>query len=158
MSGLRARDAKILPPICKLVWLFDVVRKGKINLVELPANKSQGCMFSYAKIKVCPTEASLASVSTCSCWLENPINREFESVPGVWVVVCGSRDNLSSVAHKLYDSLRTFDRLNVDVIFSEIFSDCSIGGAIMNRLRKAAGYNVVRESPVDEVQTNGDFP
>jgi hypothetical protein len=28
----------------------------------------------------------------------------------------------------------------------------------MNRLRKAAGYNVVRESPVDEVQTNGDFP
>jgi L-threonylcarbamoyladenylate synthase len=54
-------------------------------------------------------------------------------------VILGSGNDLSTVARSLYDSLRTFDKKNVDIIFSVVFPETEIGSAIMNRLRKAAG-------------------
>ena len=54
----------------------------------------------------------------------------------------GSREN--PVAHNLYALLREFDDLAVDYIFSESFSQDDIGQAIMNRLSKAAGYQIVK--------------
>ena len=36
------------------------------------------------------------------------------------------------------------DDENMDVMFSESFDDSGIGQAIMNRLLKAAGHNVIR--------------
>ena len=56
----------------------------------------------------------------------------------------GSRNEPESVARSLYDVLRAFDREQVDCIFSESFEESPLGGAIMNRLLKAAGYRVVR--------------
>mgnify|MGYP003375811009 CR=1 FL=1 len=56
----------------------------------------------------------------------------------------GSRENPASVAHNLYALLREFDDLAVDYIFSESFSQDDIGQAIMNRLSKAAGYQIVK--------------
>ncbi|MED1202911.1 L-threonylcarbamoyladenylate synthase [Heyndrickxia acidicola] len=55
------------------------------------------------------------------------------------VIPCGSRGDLESVAHSLYDTLRAFNEENIDVIFSEVFPYQGIGLAIMNRLEKAAG-------------------
>ncbi|PGE35262.1 L-threonylcarbamoyladenylate synthase [Bacillus wiedmannii] len=62
------------------------------------------------------------------------------------VLSCGVRSDLASVATKLYDVLRTFDASEVDVIFSESFPNEGIGNAIMNRLTKAAGHQVITES------------
>lgn len=56
----------------------------------------------------------------------------------------GFRENPASVAHNLYALLREFDDLAVDYIFSESFSQDDIGQAIMNRLSKAAGYQIVK--------------
>ena len=55
----------------------------------------------------------------------------------------GKRADESSIAHRLYSILREFDDESVDVIFSESFNDSNLGQAIMNRLLKAAGHQVV---------------
>ncbi|HFK1452467.1 MULTISPECIES: L-threonylcarbamoyladenylate synthase [Bacillus cereus group] len=62
------------------------------------------------------------------------------------VLSCGVRSDLASVATKLYDVLRTFDASEVDIIFSESFPNEGIGNAIMNRLTKAAGHQIITES------------
>ena len=56
----------------------------------------------------------------------------------------GSRNEPESVARSLYDVLRSFDKEQVDCIFSESFEETPLSGAIMNRLLKAAGYRTVR--------------
>ncbi len=56
----------------------------------------------------------------------------------------GSRADEDTIARSLFAVLREFDDLGVDVIFSESFDRRQIGAAIMNRLIKAAGYNVVK--------------
>lgn len=61
-----------------------------------------------------------------------------------FVAVCGSRQNLATVAQQLYDALRSFDAQRVDYILSESFPLQGVGLAIMNRLNKAAGYRVYR--------------
>ena len=60
------------------------------------------------------------------------------------IVVIGSRADEGEIASGLYGILRDFDQLDVDYIFSESFASDDLGQAIMNRLLKAAGYQVVR--------------
>jgi L-threonylcarbamoyladenylate synthase len=61
------------------------------------------------------------------------------------VVPCGSRADLQTVAAQLYDVLRKFDESDVDLILSESFPQVGVGEAIMNRLLKAAGNQVIVE-------------
>ena len=56
----------------------------------------------------------------------------------------GARKSQESVAHNLYALLREFDDLKVDYIFSESFTQDHLGQAIMNRLSKAAGYQIYK--------------
>jgi len=56
----------------------------------------------------------------------------------------GSRRVLADVARNLFRLLREFDAEGVDVIIAEGVSTEGLGLAIMNRLRKAAGYNIVK--------------
>jgi L-threonylcarbamoyladenylate synthase len=59
------------------------------------------------------------------------------------IISCGHRNDLSTVANSLYDTLRSFNHSKVDLIFSEAFPDEGVGQAIMNRLLKAAGHKVI---------------
>jgi len=61
-------------------------------------------------------------------------------------VLIGSSEDLSTVAQQLYRSLRSFAENEVDVIFAQVFPESNLGSAIMNRLNKAAGGTIVRES------------
>ncbi len=56
----------------------------------------------------------------------------------------GSRSNLSTVAQNLFRLLRDVDAENVDVIIAEGVSSEGIGLAVMNRLRKASGYHIIK--------------
>lgn len=56
----------------------------------------------------------------------------------------GNRQKEATIAHELFKVLREFDDEDMDIMFSESFDDSGIGQAIMNRLLKAAGHNVVR--------------
>jgi L-threonylcarbamoyladenylate synthase len=56
----------------------------------------------------------------------------------------GSRFNLAVVAQNLFRLLRELDAESVDVIIAEGVSTEGLGLAVMNRLRKASGYNIVK--------------
>jgi L-threonylcarbamoyladenylate synthase len=55
----------------------------------------------------------------------------------------GTRNDESTVAQGLYQILRECDDEGLEVMFAESFSTQGIGQAIMNRLLKAAGYQMV---------------
>ena len=59
-------------------------------------------------------------------------------------VLLGEEGNGKTVATRLYSALRECDKLGVENIYSESFDRDELGGAIMNRLLKAAGHRVVR--------------
>lgn len=60
------------------------------------------------------------------------------------VVLCiGKREDEDSIASHLYKILRECDELEVQAIFSESLATPRIGQAIMNRMLKAAGHQVI---------------
>lgn len=62
----------------------------------------------------------------------------------VTTIVIGSRNNLYEVAKNLFSTLRKLDILGVSLGIVEGFPEIGIGIAIMNRLRKASGYKIIR--------------
>lgn len=73
----------------------------------------------------------IATDETCRCYSAGMV----KSV--------GTRVHEETVAQHLYGILREFDALNVDIIYSESFSEEGIGQALMNRMLKAAGHHVL---------------
>lgn len=61
-----------------------------------------------------------------------------------YVVSIGARTDEDAIARHLYKILREFDDLEADIIYSESFATPRIGQAIMNRLLKAAGHQVLQ--------------
>lgn len=56
----------------------------------------------------------------------------------------GSRSNLATVAQNLFRLLREVDAEGVDIIIAEGVSSEGLGLAVMNRLRKASAYRIVK--------------
>lgn len=56
----------------------------------------------------------------------------------------GSRNDDHEIARRLYKILRDFDDTGVSTIYSESFSKEGFGQAVMNRLLKAAGFNIIK--------------
>ena len=63
--------------------------------------------------------------------------------PNGKVVILGEENNLEEIASNLFNALREFNDLGVDIILAEAFNEEGIGVAIMNRLNKAAGYDII---------------
>jgi L-threonylcarbamoyladenylate synthase len=61
------------------------------------------------------------------------------------VIPSGKRSQPETVAQHLYEALRSFNEAGVDKIFGEVFPKTGVGVAIMNRLEKSAGGNVIKE-------------
>lgn len=55
----------------------------------------------------------------------------------------GSRKDEDAVGRVLFRLLREFDTEEITIMFSESFEDAAAGQAIMNRLMKAAGHQIV---------------
>ncbi|ASJ17446.1 threonylcarbamoyl-AMP synthase [Thermococcus chitonophagus] len=53
-------------------------------------------------------------------------------------------NTVEDVARNLFKALRHMDRAGVDVVLAEGVEEKGLGLAVMNRLRKAAGYRIVR--------------
>ncbi|MGE5626815.1 MAG: L-threonylcarbamoyladenylate synthase [Solirubrobacterales bacterium] len=60
------------------------------------------------------------------------------------VVSLGRRSNMDEIARNLFETLRSFDDKAVSVILSEAFEEKGVGIAVMNRLKKAAGYDILK--------------
>ena len=57
----------------------------------------------------------------------------------------GSKDNLNEIAKNIYSALRKADSINAEVILIEGVKREGIGIAIMNRLLRAAGYDILEK-------------
>lgn len=60
------------------------------------------------------------------------------------VLSLGKRQDLSTIAKNLFSTLREFDDNNIDIIISEAFIEKGLGVAIMNRLKKACGFDIIK--------------
>lgn len=58
-------------------------------------------------------------------------------------VVCMGSSKKGTLTRELYRAIREFDHLGVKKIYSESFRDEADAEAIMNRLKKAAGHNII---------------
>lgn len=56
----------------------------------------------------------------------------------------GSLKSEKEISAHLFAALRAFDTEQMEVIYSESFEDTRLAKAIMNRLRKAAGYQIIQ--------------
>jgi len=63
---------------------------------------------------------------------------------GAEVISAGSRAKPETIASNLFNTLREFDKRGVDLILAEAVESSGIGLAVMNRLNKAAGYNIIK--------------
>ena len=62
---------------------------------------------------------------------------------GIMFISLGSENDVGEMARNLFEALRKFDDMEVDVILSEGLPEEGVGRAIMNRLKKAAGYHII---------------
>lgn len=60
------------------------------------------------------------------------------------VILAGRRSQPETVAAALYAALRRFDETDVDLILAQGIDDRGVGLAVMNRLRKAAGGQIIK--------------
>ena len=58
-------------------------------------------------------------------------------------IILGSSEDLSTVAKNLFEALRKCDDLGADLILAEGYEEKGVGVAIMNRLNKAAGFDII---------------
>ncbi len=59
------------------------------------------------------------------------------------VISLGTRKDINSIGKNLFETLRCFDDKDIDIIISEAFDEHGFGVAIMNRLNKSAGFNII---------------
>jgi len=59
------------------------------------------------------------------------------------IISMGDRNNVADIGIHLFDKLRQFDSKNVDVILAESVDTNGLGLAIMDRLSKAARFNII---------------
>lgn len=60
------------------------------------------------------------------------------------IISMGSRKNKETIARNLFNILRTFDHLEVDIILAEGVDLSNLGIAIMNRMMKAASGKIIK--------------
>lgn len=71
-------------------------------------------------------------------------DESLEYYPAGDVRSIGSRKEELTIAQHLYSILRDFDEADISVIYSESFATPRMGQAIMNRLIKAAGHQILQ--------------
>lgn len=75
------------------------------------------------------------------CEIENRLGNIRDKVI---IFSIGTEKNMAEIAGNLYRVLRDFDKTDVMQIYGETFLQDHLGQAVMNRMYKAAGYNIIR--------------
>ena len=131
-KGLIASDSKVRPKAPGMKYKH-YAPKADLILVDGEEEKV------VAKINALAKEAVLLGKKVGIIGTDETIDR----YPEGEVVSIGARSDEDAIAKHLYKLLRDFDEKEVDIIYSESFATPRIGQAIMNRLLKAAGHQVI---------------
>lgn len=127
--GLSAENPAVRPKAPGMKYRHYAPR-GTMTIFEGDLTAAAAVIQEKAKQYPADKVGILATEETAACYSHGQ------------VVIAGSREK-HTVGQGLYDALRTFDHLGVEVILSESFSGEEKSEAIMNRLLKAAGNNIV---------------
>lgn len=127
---------------------------------ELPAEKARSPGMRHKhyapKAQVILVEGVVPAVMakikelTSACWFQGKRVGVLATDETAWayeadvVKSLGSRRNVGVMAANLFRLLREFDEEKVDFIIAEAVPTEGVGLAVMNRLRKASGYNIVK--------------
>ncbi|MCA1032114.1 threonylcarbamoyl-AMP synthase [Bacillus timonensis] len=138
--------------------LEEVCGKVEIDqslIVEGQSPKSPGMKYTHyaPKAPLFIVEGSLPYINTLVKEKQNEgkkvgvltTSENAGNVEANVVLSCGTRADLTTVASQLYATLRSFDEYDIDIIYSEAFPSEGVGQAIMNRLLKAAGNQIISQ-------------
>ncbi len=122
----------------------DVIPRAPGMKYKHYAPKADFTMFSGEADKVAAYINRLAEEKICQGYKVGVIvcDETVDKYQAGDVVSVGTRKNDITISRNLYRVLREFDNKKVDYIFGETFTDDEFGQAIMNRMLKAAGYQV----------------
>ena len=164
-------DVSVDPPVLlrpggiPLEALHETVGEVKLHPfimaeTELPAEKARSPGMRHKhyapKAQVIVVEGLVPAVMskvkelTAACWMQDKRVGVLATDETAWayeadvVKSLGSRRNLDGMATNLFRLLREFDVENVDIIIAESVPTEGMGLAVMNRLRKASGYNIIK--------------
>lgn len=104
-----------------IVESSDVDKQAGVVCQLAEQNKKEG-----KKVGVCATDQTIEKYN------------KFETIS------MGDRNHPETIAASLFSILREFDDRGVDVILAEAVDQNGVGLAIMNRMVKAAGYDIVK--------------
>ncbi len=128
--------------------------------VDLPTEKARSPGMRYRhyapKAQVILVQGVVPAVMgkikelTTACWMQNKRVGVLATDETAWayeadiVKSLGSRRNVDAMAPNLFRLLREFDAENADIIIAESVPTEGLGLAVINRLRKASGYNIIK--------------
>jgi L-threonylcarbamoyladenylate synthase len=118
--------------------------KGELTVVECSSASANSVAYDdYNKVakKINELVSEKISAGFRVAVIATEETKELYNSPHVLTV--GSAGRGETVAARLYAVLRQCDELSADYIYSEAFNYGELGGAIMNRLLKAAGQRVI---------------
>lgn len=72
------------------------------------------------------------------------MDEQADKLSGLDIEVFSLGDTEKTAAKRLFDGLIDLDKRNVDIIYSVAFEEKNVGVAIMNRLKKSAGYRIIK--------------
>lgn len=107
---------------------LSIIKGDKEKVIEYIKNNAGKALRDGAKVGIIATD------ETIKCYMD---------LGNITLKNIGSREDEAEIARKLYGVLRDFDEEEVDIIYSEEFDTPNMGQAIMNRLIKAAGHNII---------------
>lgn len=110
---------------------------------EMVVVKAHPLHFSDYICKVVSKEEAIGVI--CCSEHKDIYHKKLAEIKVPYIIkVLGSEKNSLELTKNLYDTLRGFDQSKVEKIFTESFEGDEITQALMNRLNKAAGYNIVK--------------
>ncbi|MCL2852669.1 MAG: L-threonylcarbamoyladenylate synthase [Defluviitaleaceae bacterium] len=117
-------------PQAELVIVAGELGRSRKQIFELVRARRENAEFSSS-----PTNIAIVTTDE---------NIEYYQNMPVQLFSLGKRSHPAEIAANLYDVLRALDQAEITHAFSEGFDETGVGLSIMNRLKKAAGYRVVR--------------
>lgn len=108
--------------------------EGEVVLIGGTISEKIDKIFDFLQNKKDKTKTALLCLEETASALPADIIMKVDLL-----FILGSKDNLESVASRLFEGLRCCDKQRTEVILAEEIPEEGIGLAFMNRLRKAAG-------------------
>lgn len=132
-KGLIAEDSRVHPKAPGMKYRH-YAPKGSLLIVEGQTDRVA------EKIEEMAREKTAAGYTVGIIGTDESVGRYSSGI----IKSIGARSDEESIGRHLYSVLREFDDCGAAYIFSESFDTPKMGQAIMNRLLKAAGHQVIR--------------